>query len=416
MKKNRYMTDEEILCEAYKRLALIQRAKTKEVAAASDAAIATSMIGRSSLAVTQLSSHQSITDIKKIILNAKIMYAQYLVIKDRSPQLVNKSLERNMGSLVSEVCRCEADMIKDLRLQETDGIGIDVSQIFLEKKYLRRLGALLARDIVRSAIHGNDASKYVRDLFVTRSGSKYHVSDCPFCKNTALIPASRDIIEDKKLMPCKCLGMAESAGDRGCVTAFIDESIHSVEWDEDGKVGTIGNFSYIVCRGSLFNESQINDENIITYGVDYSSEHGHTDRITKAAIEKVLIMLAYDYDFVGCVKIYTDSQSIVGSWNKARKARKLARLFAEVSVEYVSRKENREADSLCRESIVLNIPTKTYYEVVNKCARVEKLEARVKELEALVADQGEFKDGWRDYISRLFGSGFFKKEIPVKNI
>ena len=72
--------------------------------------------------------------------------------------------------------------------------------------------------------------------------------------------------------------------DHTCVTAFIDESIHSVAWDEQGHKGKAGIYSYIICWGNLSSESQITDKRVITDGVDYTGENEHIERITETAV------------------------------------------------------------------------------------------------------------------------------------
>lgn len=319
--------DEEIIYDAYRRYALVKHSKHKKVDPESDKEVASKMVSRSSQVITQLSGAQPVPSIHRIVRKAKLMYTQYLCIKDRNPSCINASLEENMNKVIREVCKREADMIEELRAQETDAAGIDIQRIFGEEKHFKLLGARLARDIVKSAIYSRESAEYVPK----------------------------------------------------CVTVFIDESIRPVLWNEEGHPGAAGCYSYIICQGNLGSESQISEDNTIAQDVEFSAEHKRVDRITKKAIEKVLIRLAYELDYAGRVKIYTDNKSILKNW-KTGNNEKLSKTFSYVVVEYIPRKENRKADRLCRNRMILDIPIKTYLDIVDKCSRADELEKRVREL------------------------------------
>ncbi len=373
-------SDAIVLYDCYCKLAQNRRVN-KNADLSADKEVANGLVSKSSLVITRLEGEQSTTEIQKTLLSAKGMYLLYATIKARNPARIHASLDRNMDAMIREVCKWEADMIEYLRLQEVAGDRIDIKSIFEKKKYLNRLGCTFARTIVSDALKEKE-SDYLLDLFITDTGKRFHRADCPYCRYRELTPTSREKIKSLGLKPCKCLGTAESKADRGTMTVFVDESIRPVNWDEKGKPGVNGSYSYIICWGNIHDETQITDEMIVSRGVEHTAEHAHVDKITKAAIERVLIILAYEHNFIGRVHIFTDNKSVSNDWRDAGINGKLADLFASVVVSYVPRKKNRRADMLCGSRTILNVPTLTYKEIAKKCSRVDELEETVKKLEA----------------------------------
>ena len=307
------------------------------------------------------------------------------MVRGRNPSCISSSLAQNMDKLITAVCRHEADMIGSLRLQETGGERIDIQSIFDLKKNRNRLGNTLVRTIIAEAINDKDNPiGFVPIFYITDTGKKFHRADCPYCKGRHLSATTQKMVENQKLTPCKCLSEFPTVDDidHTCVTAFIDESIHPVAWDEQGHKGKAGSYSYIICWGNLSSESQITDKRIITQGVDYTGENEHIERITETAVGKVLMTLSYDYEYIGQVRIFTDNKPASDHWSEVAKNLKLARQFLSVNVSFIPREKNRKADQLGRTRMLLDMPISAYNEAVKNKTRVKELEKRVKQLEA----------------------------------
>lgn len=184
------------------------------------------------------------------------------------------------------------------------------------------------------------------------------------------------------VLPCKCVDSTHLQGEpeHTFVTAFIDETIHPVNWDEKGNKGKAGSFSYILCWGKVTYESQITDQRLITQSVDYTGEHEHIERITETAIGKVMLSLIYDYNFSGKVRIFSDNQSAVNHWSEVALNSKLAKSFEKVEVIFIPREKNKRADQLGRTRMLLDMPINAYNEMVRKCARLNELENRIRKL------------------------------------
>ena len=165
------------------------------------------------------------------------------------------------------------------------------------------------------------------------------------------------------------------------MTAFIDESIHPVAWNEEGQKGKEGSFSYIICRGLINSEDDIREGLVISKGVDFIGENRQLNKITEAAVGKVLLSLLYDFEFDGNVQIYTDNKPVTNSWKNGALNSKLAKEFLSVEVDFVPREMNKKADKLGRSRMLLDMPVSTYNETVKKCARVKELEKEIREKE-----------------------------------
>ncbi len=191
-----------------------------------------------------------------------------------------------------------------------------------------------------------------------------------------MIPIKRADAEEQKLTACRCIILKDAARRESMnyATAFVDESIHPVRWNEDGKRGKSGSFSYIICRGSLSNEMEITDSNIIVKDVDYSRENVHVERITESAIGKVMITLAYDFNFSGHLQIYTDNLSAVKKWGEISKNNLLSEHFESVTVSHIPRSKNKKADKLGRTRAILDLPIDKFEEISNKVNGYENIQ------------------------------------------
>lgn len=364
--------DEQILYESYMRLAEINATNVKSVSITEDKKRVVGIMGKFPIILLRLDQDKTLTaiDIQNCLYKAKGYLVQLNKIKMRNPSCIQPSLERSMDSLAHAMCRREADMIKLIRIQETGGTRIDLEKIFEKKTNICLLGNKLAKDIVKAAMKDEISVVGEKDKdsvwYITETGRKYHVKDCIYCKGKTLINATNTMVYNQKLEPCKCVERTQMADDKTCVTAFVDESIHLIKWNEKGKPAKTSSFSYIICWGNILSEKHIREENIIAKGVDYYNETDSTARVTEAAIGKVLISLLYDYEFTGDIHIYIDNKSVVKTWTDKSVNSRLASQFKSVSVSFVPRERNTMADQLGREKMFLCLSTDVYNSIVDK--------------------------------------------------
>lgn len=375
-------SDELILYESYIKLreaAETKAAKKCNVSVKNDEKLIESIQLKLSLLLVYIDETHMLSQaiLLKKLMNAKGIYIQYFQIRGRNPQCTFGSMDTKMDRLIRAVARHEAELLQSVRKQEVGGDRIDLQIIFKKQSNLNRLGHTLARDVVKEAMKDLSLSIGKRKIvyYITATGKKYHTENCPYCRGKELIPAARAVVENQKLTACKCVALKKAADetDKNCVTVFIDESIHSVKWDEEGKEGRLGSYSYIICRGHLVSENDIENTSVITQGVDYMKEKDHIEHLTEAAIGKVMIMLAYDYNFKGNVQIFTDNITAMQKWTTVATNSRLAKLFESVTVSFVPREENTQADKLGRTRMFMCLPMSTYNEIVTKVRAYENV-------------------------------------------
>lgn len=371
--------ESEILYEAYQHMAEgVRRKKGKKATLKSDKQHETSILEAALLILVYLLEVETLgsTEKQKMLMQAKSLFIQHHRIKARNPQAVPDIADVKMDQLIRAVSRHEGEMLLSSCDQKTGNNVVSVEEVFAQRTYYNRLGSTLASVIYKDAIQ-ETTNKLCRNrsiFYITKTGSRYHRKDCPFCRGRALIVCTETDVEKQKLTPCKCITRKQPVSelDHSCVTAFIDESIRPVRWDESGEPGYIGNYSYIICWGNLESESDITEEGVIVSGVEYEKEHEHIEKITEAAIEKVMIVLAYEYGFNGNLRIFTDNINAMSKWADNPKIAKMAELFQLATVSYIPRKENTIADRLVRKQIMLCIPSATYNGIVKKCKAYEE--------------------------------------------
>ncbi len=389
--------DDEILYHYYVKLGEKNEAKKSKSTIEKDKEIISSIVGNVSLMLLRLENTERSTmaEIHDSIMLSKALYTQYSLIKGRSPKLIGSSLNLSMDRLLLAMSRNEAENISWLRSQEKDGDKIDIDKIFTIEQNMLRLGFEPARSIVAEEFR-RAPKEFLREeiYYITRSGKRFHLAECPYCKGRNLIEISESETVKENITPCGCVFEYWDAPslEINCVTAFIDESIHTVMWNEDGRKGKAGSYSYIICRGSLNDESQITEKNLIAQGVDFMGEYTHVERLTEAAVGKVLLTLSYDYGFGGGVKIYTDNSGAVSRWDKVYKNSQLSKRFTSVKVKYIPREKNKLADKLGRSRILLDMPVGAYNEWLKKSKKIDELNIKVKQLEKELANIREIPE------------------------
>lgn len=284
----------------------------------------------------------------KYVNKIKAWYISYSNLLGKDSSIANHPLTEYLHSLIHYVCKYEVEIIKVLKLRETGG-DFDIRKILNNESSLKYLGCLPAWKLIQIHIEAHKFDEIVGKCFEPRYEPQSVNSEA---EETSLV-----------------------------VTAFVDESIHPVAWDEYGNKGKAGSYSYIVCWGDLSDETEITDKNILTKGVDYAREIIHIDRITETAIGKILLTLAYDFEYSGQVHIYTDNLCAANQWVSVAKNSRLSKLFKSVEVRYIPREKNKIADRLGRTRMLLDMPINAYEEIIKNKIDTEALKKRVELVE-----------------------------------
>lgn len=352
-------------------------------------------------------------EINKYLRKAKPMFLNYSTIKKRHPELISACLAKKMDQLVHSIARNEATMVSNFRTQELGGERFDIDSLFEGNNYFRQLLNCTAVEVIKKILNENRNYTSVGKtniLYITDTGKKYHKKDCPYCKGKFLKPATRAVIDNLELDPCKCIKDEEERIKLNDTyrTIFIDESIHPVAWNENGLPGKAGSYSYLICKGLLEDESQVTPAITIASGVEYVPEMQHTEKVTKTAIGKVMMIAAFDYNFKGNIKIFTDNEGAMQTWQKEKKNIRIAELFESVTVQFVPRDKNTTADAIGRTHMCLKIPIEKYSDIKNKydmhdrlVKHKEHLESQLKTEETTVAEIKEQLENNKDMLEKL---------------
>ena len=362
----------------------------------------------------------SSAEVQKQLVKAKEIYVQFFKAKGRNPECIMSYVSDKMDRLIHAVARHEAAMLENIRKQESSGENIDLEKIFEQKKNLKRLGNTSIRNVIKEAMKDYVSSQDNKGeiYYITETGKKYHVDNCPYCRGRKINMATKAEIENQKLVACKCIDLKATASrkDENTVTVFVDESIRTIKWPEESKVGS---FSYIICEGGLSNENEIDTAQVIAQGVDYTPENSCTDRITETAVGKVMMTLAYDFNFKGNVQIYTDNLVAKKKWTTIPRNSRLSKLFESVKVTYIPREKNTRADKLVKSYTYLGMPTHTYNEITAKLRAYDRIQAQAAEQKLREKQQKEqIKEQEQPQEKSIFGRvvSFFRNMFAVERL
>ena len=344
------------------------------------------------------SSKTSIVEKRALCNKGKMLYQKYCFQVKVNPDVDTTRLAQKMDELLHFIASCEADKFQIIREQQVAGDKIDLEQLFAEEKCIRNLICKPIDTVVNELFSNKKYTVVGEDhgaVYMTASGAKYHIKNCPYCKGKTLMKATLFKVENIGLKPCKCIEkeMAVIGGggtddametiivvkrpirQKKYVTAFVDESIRTNPWREldESIPEKQGLYSYIICGGMLTEESQITDNNTLYTGVQTSTKVHSTGNVAIQAILAVLFKLASN-GYQDNVLIYTDNTEAKNCWHKSVASKNLARLFESVIVSYIPRQANKKADKLGREREVMDIPAETLGRVWERCRSYGALE------------------------------------------
>ncbi len=361
-------SDYEILLKSYEKLAKLMIEDKKSSFSNHNAEVVSAIEKKApTLYAEMVNKSGKPEEIRKKVQKAKTLFQQFMAVKGREESVITLTAELEIKRLIQAICLKEAEDIAALRGTEL-GARFDLERAFSNEKRLRQLKIRDARAIVKEML--STMSAYfdnIPNYYTTPNGQRYHLATCRYCREHVMTRVSTAMIFNMNLLPCRCVSPKKIGDDN--VTVFIDESIYPVAWDYNGNNGYRGKYSYYICRGHLSEENQIAYNNIVYKGVDSADINLGVIGITLMAIKRVLLMLAYEYGYLGNVQIYSDNQIAVKAWGKMPESLKYKALFESVKVEYITRSHNSKADALGRKHILLDLPPDVYNKIVKKCKR-----------------------------------------------
>lgn len=310
------------------------------------------------------------SNLRNYLLEAKQLLVRMVKLSKKSEVKASKKLmDKAINSLADAISKCEVNFIEIVRMQEDFGERINLQILFNEKRFRTLLKIKIADDVIRDKIRGVTVSSGTTnntDVFVTITGKHYHLNDCPYCKSTDKYRCTRGLADLLMLSACKCvsgsISNAKALSDQ--MTVFIDESIHTSPLS--GKY--TGNYSYIICKGLLTDESMINKKNVLKYGVDAISDTTGSTYVTKNAISKVMLMIYTELNYTDNLTIYSDNATAISSlFDNKGVVKRLSSHFKNVTVSYIPREGNTMADALTNDIVMVSLSASEYRRFLKFC-------------------------------------------------
>ncbi len=327
------------------------------------------------------SSSSTIVEKNRRLSECKSLFQRYSIIDKSRPECITASLRNKMERLLKQVVIHEESQVAMFREREIGGERLSLEAILSEPSNVRRLMNTPIYKLLEGALKDTKytiISKDDRNVYITQSGNKYHVADCPYCKRVQLIETTFAKVENAGYEPCRCIAGNKKKEDdkpKPAMTAFIDESVRENVWRkfDSGLTKTQASYSYIICSGNLKSENEISEANTLSRNACLANEAHDTNYAAIEAINLVLMKMAFAYNFEGDVIIYTDNNGAMQKWHKDMGNRFLAEHFNSVKVEHIARNKNTRADAVGRERIFTDAPRALL-------KRFEKLKEEIEQL------------------------------------
>ncbi len=333
---------------------------------------------------------------KEVVKKSKHLFQRFLEWYKRNPAVFLDKDYEDIDSLMDLVGLYEAEVLEKLRMEEIGGTRINLEKIFSSSFVLRQLLCIGIEKLVMEALSDQDLSPNTdedTDLYITKTGGKYHRIDCPYCTGRQLYPSTRKKIENMGIAPCRCvpekvlysrlsmLSMEEkSEVNQNTITIYVDESVrgnqlHKIDPNLDEVEGV---YSYLICKGYLESETEIQPNTILKKRAAVADDAKNTTDTTIAGIQDALMWAALMLDFHGDVVVYTDNSGAVELWRKTPESGSFEKQFNSISINQICRDRNRMADQLGREKIFMQATGPLLSEIVKRFKNWEKAEKELK--------------------------------------
>ena len=408
--------DDTIILDTYKKYPnIIKITKSKKMPLKKQLTIRKELQARIDRVLFHLKSETTLlSEREKLITKGKVIYQQYVEYSKSNPEMITQAFENSMNQLLEQMAKCEAEFVDNFRLMETGGKRIDLEALMKEGTIIKQLMHQKILTLLENALSDTDftmVSQSNQNIYITESGSKYHIENCVYCKGRKLIPVSIRRIENLGLTPCKCMEHAdkvlekeiavtkehnkeqkdykkvssEQGGEQKkhkTVTIFIDESVRENLWKkwDDALNEKQGSFSYIICKGHLRSENEITEENTYMKNASLLTEIYDTNIAAIEAISTVLMKVAFGLDFHDDVIIYTDNTSAKNRWYKNKANGYLSKFFNSVTVIAIPREKNTVADQIGRQRAFADIPVSVMQQLIKKCDEYDKLANQLEQV------------------------------------
>ncbi|MBR1598029.1 MAG: hypothetical protein IJ661_03830 [Lachnospiraceae bacterium] len=407
---NNKSKDYAAILDAYRRYPEVAKAKVVPQAFEKKLAVRNDLQNRAIKVYHQLAGNvATMSECSKLVNKGKVVYRQYVEYSISAPEIVDQSIQNDVDRLLRIMACWESEFVRQFRFNEHDGGRIDLIKILDDEANVRQLLSHTIHWVMERALSDTEytiVTEEDRNIYITNTGKKYHIAGCRYCMGRRLMAVSINKIENMGYAPCRCVtnlindkgtktaavsgknAIRAIAGRHSCMTAFIDESIRdnpAKNWDY--KAGNKqASYSYVICRGFLNSEKEINCANICMKNACLFTDTSSPNRTAIEAISTVLFKLAYNNNFHDDVIIYTDNDAAKDRWYLNITNQYLAKQFKSVVVKAINREDNTVADAIGRERAFIDVPASVMKKIIWQCNEYNELKKKVAGLEKELDD------------------------------
>ena len=327
------------------------------------------------------------TELEKqnILRKCKNALRNYCRFVKGNPEALTEQLLQRKEELLSLIISLEVPLITRFRRSLGDDDYLDLEEIFSKHRYTSELVREPITQVLENAVKDKEirAIKKYKLYYMTRTGNRYHVSNCPCCRGKILCVDNEFNLVTEGIKPCRCVKKAYERAEyiglkkeleKKYITAFVDESRksnpgHKIIENLGKKQNTI---SIILCIGKLRSEGDITERNTIGRYIHVTED---TDKLYKTTFEAIGTAML-KASLMGINKkmiIYTDNQGASSKWRTCKPLELLSRGFPGVSVKFIKREKNTEADGLIRQNSILQLPRDKMNEVITSYMKMSDL-------------------------------------------
>ncbi len=125
--------------------------------------------------------------------------------------------------------------------------------------------------------------------------------------------------------------------------------------------------SYVIFKGTVLPGADVDKEQIVEKEAALASYDTNLMNTVFEAFARVMLRLAFAYNFRKNIIIYSDSKSACDIWEKVDVLKYLSGLFENVNIEYIPRKFNALADKAGRDIEFMKMDKHRFEDYMLKC-------------------------------------------------
>ncbi|MBO5623149.1 MAG: hypothetical protein J5959_16145, partial [Butyrivibrio sp.] len=218
----------------------------------------------------------SVSDIDKrrAVLFGKNIYREYCIFVIANPEGKTDQLKERILELVDKISEIEEQEVFLYKYTLEEGSELNLREILKKGIYIKELTLIGITEVIKHAVENKQITAIIRHQLynVTLTGKLYHKDGCRYCSGKDVIKIDIASEKGKKYKPCSCIKgkgiqkriLSARKDHKTCLTAFLDESRRDdpIKLIVPGRTDKQNVMSYVICKGYLQGESEIEDKNI----------------------------------------------------------------------------------------------------------------------------------------------------------